>query len=231
MKKTALLALALLLAAALPLAGCELLDQLFPEETETDSSILIDPEKTEANGNIPPEPDGTEASTDSDTPTAPADPYVGLTEEERAIREIADAALLEAYELPSWEHFSIEISHGSNGNTNIYVRYRLTLFGYRTNESYCVTLRADRTVKDLYGSDEGKYSRYLAVLTEEAFRAAEAVIGHGGYLTIDSEDWLCLSREDIVPIPPETDEDGNGIMGGCGDHRHEFYHERICPKP
>ena len=231
MKKTALLALALLLAAALPLAGCELLDQPFPEETETDSSILIDPEKTGANGNIPPEPDGTEAATESDTPTAPADPYVGLTEEERAIREIADAALLEAYELPSWEHFSIEISHGSNGNTNIYVRYRLTLFGYRTNESYCVTLRADRTVKDLYGSDEGKYSRYLAVLTEGAFRAAEAVIGHGGYLTIDSEDWLCLSREDIVPIPPETDEDGNGIMGGCGDHRHEFYHERICPKP
>ena len=46
MKKTALLLLALLLAAALPLAGCELLDQPFPEETETDSSILIDPEKT-----------------------------------------------------------------------------------------------------------------------------------------------------------------------------------------
>ena len=83
MKKAMIWVLALLLAAALPLAGCELLDQPFPEETETDSSILIDPEKTGANGNIPSEPDGTEAATESDTPTAPADPYVGLTEEER----------------------------------------------------------------------------------------------------------------------------------------------------
>ena len=228
MKKTVILLLALLLAATLPLAGCELLDQPFPEETETDSSILIDPEKTGANGNIPPEPDGTEAATESDTPTAPADPYVGLTEEERAIREIADAALLEAYELPSWENFRIEISYGANGNTNIYVRYKLTLFGYYTNESYCVTLRADKTVKELYGSSEGEYSRYLATLTEEAFRAAEAVIGNGGYLTIDSEGWLCLSREDIVSITPETDADGNEIWEGCGDHKHVFTHERIC---
>lgn len=228
MKKAMIWVLALLLAAALPLAGCELLDQPFPEETETDSSILIDPEKTGTDSSIPMEPDGTEVATESDTPTAPADPYVGLTEEERAIREVADAALLEVYELPSWENFRIEISYGANGNTNIYVRYKLTLFGYYTNESYCVTLRADKTVKELYGSSEGEYSRYLATLTEEAFRAAEAVIGNGGYLTIDSEGWLCLSREDIVSITPETDADGNEIWEGCGDHKHVFTHERIC---
>ena len=228
MKKTALLLLTLLLAATLPLAGCELLDQPFPEETETDSSILIDPEKTGTDSSIPMEPDGTEVATESDTPTAPADPYAGLSEEERHIREVADAALLEAYELPSWENFRIEISYGANGNTNIYVRYKLTLFGYYTNESYCVTLRADKTVKELYGSSEGEYSRYLATLTEEAFRAAEAVIGNGGYLTIDSEGWLCLSREDIVSITPETDADGNEIWEGCGDHKHVFTHERIC---
>ena len=122
MKKTALLALALLLAAALLLTGCELLDEPFPEETETDSSILIDPEKTGTDSSIPMEPDGTEAVTETDTPTAPADPYAGLSEEERHIREVADAALLEAYELPSWENFRIEISYGANGNTNIYVR-------------------------------------------------------------------------------------------------------------
>lgn len=228
MKKTVIMALALLLAAALPLTGCELLDEPFPEETETDSSILIDPEKTGTDSSIPMEPDGTEVATESDTPTAPADPYVGLTEEERHIREVADAALLEAYELPSWENFRIEISYGANGNTNIYVRYKLILFGYYTNESYCVTLRADKTVKELYGSSEGEYSRYLATLTEEAFRAAEAVIGNGGYLTIDSEGWLCLSREDIVSITPETDADGNEIWEGCGDHKHVFTHERIC---
>lgn len=228
MKKAMIWVLALLLAATLPLAGCELLDQPFPEETETDSSILIDPEKTGTDSNIHMEPDGTEVATETDTPTAPADPYVGLTEEERAIREVADAALLEAYELPSWENFRIEISYGANGNTNIYVRYKLTLFGYYTNESYCVTLRADKTVKELYGSSEGEYSRYLATLTEDAFRAAEAVIGNGGYLTIDSEGWLCLSREDIVSITPETDADGNEIWEGCGDHKHVFTHERIC---
>ena len=187
MKKTMIWVLVLLLATALPLTGCELLDEPFPEETETDSSILIDPEKTGTDSSIPMEPDGTEAVTETDTPTAPADPYAGLSEEERHIREVADAALLEAYELPSWENFRIEISYGANGNTNIYVRYKLTLFGYYTNESYCVTLRADKTVKELYGSSEGEYSRYLATLTEEAFRAAEAVIGNGGYLTIDSE--------------------------------------------
>lgn len=206
MKKTVILALALLLAAALPLAGCELLDQPFPEATEIDSSIPIDPDKTET-----------------------ADPYEGLSEDERRIREIADAALLEVYDLPGWEHFEIEISHGVNGVTDIFVRYRLTIYGYRTYESYSVTLNADRTVKNLFGSSEGEYSRYLATVTEEAFRAAEQKIGAGGYLSIDSEGWLCLSREDIVSITPETDADGNEILEGCGDHKHVFTNERICP--
>ncbi len=228
MKKTAFWVLALLLAAALPFTGCELLEEPFPEETEIDSSILIDPEKTGADSNIHIEPDGTEVATESDTLTAPADPYAGLTEEERKIREVADAALLEAYELPAWEHFDVEISYGVNGVTDIFVRYEFTIYEYRTYESYKVTLNADKSVKNLFGSNEGEYSRYLTTLTEEAFRAAEAVIGNGGYLTIDSEGWLCLSREDIVSITPETDADGNEIWEGCGDHKHVFTHERIC---
>jgi hypothetical protein len=226
MKKTTAVALIVLLAATMLFSACDLLAEPFPEETYIDTFICYP--DTEKDSNIHIEPDGTEAVTETDTPTAPADPHAGLSEEERHIREVADAALLEAYELPSWENFRIEISYGANGNTNIYVRYKLTLFGYYTNESYCVTLRADKTVKDLYGSSEGEYSRYLATLTEEAFRAAEAVIGNGGYLTIDSEGWLCLSREDIVSITPETDADGNEIWEGCGDHKHVFTHERIC---
>ena len=80
MKKTVILALALLLAAALPLAGCELLDQPFPEETETDSSILIDPEKTDSETAA-----GTAAETAAETEADTADPYEGLSSAERRI--------------------------------------------------------------------------------------------------------------------------------------------------
>ncbi len=226
MKKTVYLSLLMLCATvALLFAGCDLLEEPFPEftnnetivrypATSVESSIQIDPEKTQP-----------------ETVPETADPYAGLSEEERQIREISDAALLVVYDLPAWEHFDIEISYGVNGVTDIFVRYEFMIYGYRTYESYSVTLNADRTVKNLYGSHEGKYSRYLATVTEEAFRAAEREIGNGGYLSIDDEGWLCLSREDIVPITPETDENGNEIMEGCGDHIHEFYHERICPKP
>ena len=220
MKKTAVVALIALLTVTMLFSSCDLFAEPFPEETYPD---------TEVGSNIHIDPDG-----EPETTPAPADLDASLTEEERKIREIADAALLEAYDLPSWENFRIEISYGSNGNTNIYVQYEFTLFGYYTSESYQVTLRADKTVKDLHGYSEGKYSCYLETLTEEAFRTAEQKIGDGGsgpYLSIDSEGWLCMSREDIVSITPETDAEGNQILEGCGDHKHVFTHERICPAP
>lgn len=224
MKKTVYrFLLILFLLSSLALAGCELLEEPFPEGTE---------EATET-GEIACPIDSTmgAAETTTEPEADTADPYEGLSSAERQIREISDAALLEAYDLPAWEHFDIEISYGVNGVTDIFVRYRLMIYGYRTSESYNVILNADKAIKDLYGSCEGEYSCYLATVTEEAFRAAEREIGNGGYLTIDDEGWLCLSREDIISITPETDENGNEIMEGCGDHRHEFYHERICPKP
>lgn len=218
MKKAMIWVLALLLAAALPLAGCELLDQPFPEETETDSSILIDPEKTDSE---------TAAGTEADT----ADPYEGLSSAERQIREIADKALRAKYDIPSLEHFSVKVTDFSGGYS---VRYVLMIHGYETGEDYSVYLTKMLTVESVHGFHSGQYACYLETATAEAIRAAEKKLGNGGsgaYLTIDNEGYLCLSREEIVPITPETDENGNEIMEGCGDHKHEFYNERICPKP
>lgn len=222
MKKAMIWVLALLLAAALPLAGCELLDQPFPEETETDSSILIDPEKTDSETAA-----GTAAETEADT----ADPYEGLSSAERQIREIADKALRAKYDIPSLEHFSVKVTDFSGGYS---VRYVLMIHGYETGEDYSVYLTKMLTVESVHGFHSGQYACYLETATAEAIRAAEKKLGNGGsgaYLTIDNEGYLCLSREEIVPITPETDENGNEIMEGCGDHKHEFYNERICPKP
>ena len=44
------------------------------------------------------------------------DPYAGLSEDERRIRAVADAALLGKYDLPGWEYFDITVDYGSNGN-------------------------------------------------------------------------------------------------------------------
>ena len=227
MKKAMIWVLALLLAAALPLAGCELLDQPFPEETETDSSILIDPEKTDSETAAGTSA-GTAAETAAETEADTADPYEGLSSAERRIREIADKALRAKYDIPSLKHFSVKVTDFSGGYS---VRYVLMIHGYETGEEYSVDLTRRLTVKSVYGFHAGRYACYLETATAEAIRAAEKKLGNGGsgaYLTIDSEGWLCLSREDIVSITPETDADGNEIWEGCGDHKHVFTHERIC---
>ncbi|MBQ7910600.1 MAG: hypothetical protein IJ363_07410 [Clostridia bacterium] len=201
MKKTALWALVLLLAAALPLAGCELLDQPFPEETETDSSILIDPEKT---------------SPETEAP---------LTPEEEALVELAAEALWsERSDLPDRECFHVDVSYGANGNTNIYVDFDLYIGSYRTWESYGVTINANRTVTSISGGHHN-YRQYLKGATPERIAAAEAVLDrqiarygdkHSGYyFTVDDEGYLCLTCEVIVDK-------------AFGDHEHKFFTERIC---
>ncbi|MBP3666388.1 MAG: hypothetical protein J6K29_04980 [Clostridia bacterium] len=210
MKKTALLLLALLLAAALPLTGCELLEEPFPEDTETDSRILIDPEKTRPETEAP------------------------LTPEEEALVEIAAEALWnERRDLPGREYFRIDVSYGSNGNTNIYVDFELYIGSYRTWESYDVTLNANHEVTSISGGHHN-YRQYLKGATPERIAAAETALAEelkaygenhaGGYLSVDDEGWLCLSSEIIVYL----DGPAHG-EGGCGiDHDHVFINERIC---
>lgn len=201
MKKAMIWVLALLLAAALPLAGCELLDQPFPEETETDSSILIDPEKT---------------SPETEAP---------LTPEEEALVEIAAEALWsERSDLPDRECFHVDVSYGANGNTNIYVDFDLYIGSYRTWESYGVTINANRTVTSISGGHHN-YRQYLKGATPERIAVAEAGLDrqiarygdkHSGYyFTVDDEGYLCLTCEVIVDK-------------AFGDHEHKFFTERIC---
>ena len=199
MKKTALLALALLLAAALPLAGCELLDQPFPEETETDSSILIDPEKT---------------SPETEAP---------LTPEEEALVEIAAEALWAGRDLPDKGYFKVSIHpHASDGSNR--VRFTLHIGGYRTDEYYNVRVSADGEVTEIDGGYHD-YRQFIKGATAERIAAADAGLDrqiarygdkHSGYyFTVDDEGYLCLTCEVIVDK-------------AFGDHEHKFFTERIC---
>ena len=164
------------------------------------------------------------------------DPYAGLSEDERRIRAVADAALLGKYDLPGWEYFDITVDYGSNGN--IYVDYDFVIGSYTSYESYKVTLSAEETVTYVDGFNAGDYSRYCKMVTPEAVAAAEASMAeqmepyankeHSGYyLSVDSQGFLCLTCEVIVML--EGAPDGEG---GCGiDHDHVFITARICPLP
>ena len=209
MKGTTLLALTLLLAGALSFSGCEFLDEPFPEETETESSILIDPDKTEA-----------------ETERA-------LTPEEEALVEQAAEALWAAYDLPDRAHFRVEVHpHASNGSNR--VEFTLWLGGYRTDEDYDVRISAEGEVTNISGGYQN-YRQYLNSATPERIAAAEAALAEklkgygeenaGGYLTVDQEGWLCLSCELIVELETHFWQQ----EGGCGiDHDHVFVSERIC---
>ena len=209
MKKTMIWVLVLLLAAALPLTGCELLDEPFPEETETDSSILIDPEKTQPETEAP------------------------LTPEEKALVEIAAEALWAGRDLPAMGHFKVSIHpHASNGSNR--VQFTLWIGSYRTDEYYNVRISADGEVIEIDGG-YNNYRQYLTGATAEKIAAAEAALAEqmsaygeknsGGYLSVDDEGWLCLSCEIIVYLDGPAEGEG-----GCGiDHDHVFISERICP--
>ena len=239
MKKALILALTTLLAATLLLSACDLWIEPFPGETDHDTVICYP--DTEGGSYIPADGtlpnDDTELSTQSDAETTPAepgapsettpvDPYAELNQEERKLCEVAAEALWDAYDLPHVSHFRVSVNpHASNGSNR--VQFTLYIGKYRTDESYNVRVSAAGEVTEISGG-YSNYHQFVGYATPEKIAAAEAVIGSGGYLTIDKEGWLCLSREDIVSIIPETDAEGNEILEGCGDHKHVFTHERIC---
>ena len=199
MKKTVIMLLTLLLAATLPLAGCELLDQPLPEETETDSSILIDPEKT---------------SPETEAP---------LTPEEEALAELAAEVLWAGRDLPDKGYFKVSIHpHASDGSNR--VRFTLHIGGYRTDEYYNVRVSADGEVIEIDGGYHN-YRQFIKGATAERIAAAEAGLDrqiarygdkHSGYyFTVDDEGYLCLTCEVIVDK-------------AFGNHEHKFFTERIC---
>ena len=146
-----------------------------------------------------------------------------LTEEELAVIEVANAAILKEYPISSLDNYRIDIIRNTSGEYSVI--YRLLIGEYPTFEKYSVRLNTDKSVKDVYG-DYGEYAVYLPYATPERIKAAEDKLKNqteeydrsSFYLSIDDEGYLCLQAEIIVKIPPS-------------DHEHKFFSERICPLP
>ena len=211
MKKPFFAALAVVsLTVPLLLAGCDVLDDLIPgdtysesivcyPDTDTGSSILIDPEKT---------------SPETEAP---------LTPEEEALVELAAEALWVGRDLPAKGYFKVSIHpHASDGSNR--VRFTLHIGGYRTDEYYNVRVSADGEVIEIDGGYHN-YRQFIKGATAERIAAAEAGLDgqtarygdkHSGYyFTVDDEGYLCLTCEVIVDK-------------AFGDHEHKFFTERIC---
>ena len=211
MKKPFFAALAVVsLTVPLLLTGCDVLDDLIPgdtysesivcyPDTDTGSSILIDPEKT---------------SPETEAP---------LTPEEEALVELAAEALWAGRDLPAKGYFKVSIHpHASDGSNR--VRFTLHIGGYRTDEYYNVRISADGEVIEIDGGYHN-YRQFIKGATAERIAAAEAGLDgqiarygdkHSGYyFTVDDEGYLCLTCEVIVDK-------------AFGDHEHKFFTERIC---
>lgn len=211
MKKPFFAALAVVsLTVPLLLTGCDVLDDLIPgdtysesivcyPDTDTGSSILIDPEK---------------ASPETEAP---------LTPEEEALVELAAEALWVGRDLPAKGYFKVSIHpHASDGSNR--VRFTLHIGGYRTDEYYNVRISADGEVIEIDGGYHN-YRQFIKGVTAERIAAAEAGLDsqiarygdkHSGYyFTVDDEGYLCLTCEVIVDK-------------AFGDHEHKFFTERIC---
>ena len=211
MKKPFFAALAAVsLTVPLLLTGCEVLDDLIPgdtysesivcyPDTDTGSSILTDPEKT---------------SPETEAP---------LTPEEEALVELAAEALWAGRDLPAKGYFKVSIHpHASDGSNR--VRFTLHIGGYRTDEYYNVRVSADGEVTEIDGGYHS-YRQFIKGATAERIAAAEAGLDrqiarygdkHSGYyFTVDDEGYLCLTCEVIVDK-------------AFGDHEHKFFTERIC---
>ena len=152
---------------------------------------------------------------------------------------ITDAKVKEEYGIDDLENYSVSISeHASKPQKT--VRYELYLFGYRTHESYSVTIDNNGTILNCNDANAGNYSRFLPYLTIEKLQDAEEKLKNKMseydsssymYLGINSNGQLCLSFETIVDIDPPKVQmvDGEIINSGCNiDHKHVFESEVVC---
>lgn len=152
---------------------------------------------------------------------------------------ITDAKVKEEYGIDDLDNYSVSISeHASKPQKT--VRYELYLFGYRTHESYSVTIDNNGTILNCNDANAGNYSRFLPCLTIEKLQDAEEKLKNKMseydsssymYLGINSNGQLCLSFETIVDIDPPKVQmvDGEFINSGCNiDHKHVFESEVVC---
>lgn len=152
---------------------------------------------------------------------------------------ITDAKVKEEYGIDDLDNYSVSISeHASKPQKT--VRYELYLFGYRTHESYSVTIDNNGTILNCNDANAGNYSCFLPYLTIEKLQDAEEKLKNKMseydsnsymYLGINSNGQLCLSFETIVDIDPPKVQmvDGEIINSGCNiDHKHVFESEVVC---
>lgn len=176
------------------------------------------------------------AQTQYETPLGDRDPN---DPETVALLAITDAKIKEEYGIDNLDDYSVRIGeHASKPQKT--VSYELYLFGYKTYESYYITIDNNGMVLKYYASNEGEYSRFLPYLTVEKVQEAEEKLktklekyggGSGMYLQVINQNQLCLSFEVIVDIAPPKSEiiDGEIVNNGCNiDHKHVFESEVIC---
>lgn len=160
-----------------------------------------------------------------------------LSEEDRKIRVIADPEIIKLYNTTDFSNFTIDIydnvkDHNSTSEPRYSVYYRFQLCGIRTEEQTRVELNSDFTIANVRPYDHGVYSSLQNKDTARAVQAAKAKIEEESpysideseyYYDIDDDGYLYLKVELIVQRAPD---DLN--TGGCGDHDHIFYSERVC---
>ena len=160
-----------------------------------------------------------------DTPLGEGD--TGMTPNE--VKAITDEILKQEYGIEDFSHYQFN-AFSLSGSRGYSATYTLYIQGYPTYERYTVMLTSEGKMNTVNDFQRGKYSCYLKGATEERMAAAVADVERqasrydeqGPYwLEIDDDGYLCLWLELIVDIPYNENE-------ACGDHKHVFFHSRIC---
>ncbi len=127
-----------------------------------------------------------------------------------------------------WSHNHEAILKEADGYTYIYERDH-TIDNRFEKETLYMAFNSDGQLYAYTYEDHGFFSQCVArsnvELFKEIYEALPAGWGSLESLEMDRDDRLCYGCEEIVPMPPEeqiTDEEGNMIGPGCGDHKHVF---------
>lgn len=162
-----------------------------------------------------------------------------LSEEDAAIRVIADSAVMEKYSLEDLRDFQIEAYTSPDGVSH--ARYKLQICGYDAHDTISIDIDTDGTITQI--SDTlGKYSVFLDRVTPldiwwAKCRLMIETMGYESkdsdyYLSIDQNGNLQLRTEIIEHIQPSSAGEGQASFGGCGiDHEHLFFGKVICSAP
>ncbi len=109
--------------------------------------------------------------------------------------------------------------------------YQFMLCGIETDEQYCLWLSPNGELVDTEVHNK-EFSKYIGTDIESEIPNAIARINAKAgeelpmflfYFQVDDEGYLCLGLETIVDLNPGDP----GYGEGCGDHRHDFYQEKL----